>query len=754
MQTTRMVRSSKPVLAFVVAATMVVSGFFVPNVRAASTWIVDGTGTCTDPDFHCTTIQAAVTAATDGDTIEVAAGTYTEHVNVNKSLTLLGAQDGVDARTRPGTGETIVNGPGGSFTLAANNIVLDGFTVQDTILELPSGTGIKLSSAFSGYQILNNIIKNNIFGLYLHSSGTTQTVVRHNLIQANNNVGPANGNGIYSDQGAENILVDENKFTGNSGTSINFAAATSNITISDNEMVNDGAIYLEGASNVTISGNTVNGSNNHGIQLAGSDTNINITDNSITGIIDGWSAIRVSGSSNGVVNITGNTLNGNHTDPGSIWAAFDTYGINVTDPAATVEVHLNNLADNDIALQNDGGAPVDAERNWWGHASGPESTVYPGGTGSVVIGDVNFIPWCTDVTCTTFRGPANVTFTTPKIGTGSELPPSLNENLPTGSTARYGVLVNYAGPAIPPSGDDDPLFYWKLTINGPASFGVQELGWDDEPPFDGTSATESNEGYSFVNAGSNTFVASGSLFGLDENDIFENYDQVSVGNTLGEYQLHRTLMHNNETPADASDDYPFSNTFTQAIDVIPNTGSGGGGGGSGSTPTPTPVPGTTPTPSPTTSPTPTTTPQVAGAADVNIGALGLSEGNVISAGIDAYIVNQFGYKRLLLNPIIFGFYGHLGGFVNVKNVVTSILNSLTTSNLYRNCEAGTPQVYALEVTGEDSGVLHWVNMSAEQVLGGDANFFKKVFCINNNEFNWYPKGADYTSLSQIPLFSR
>src|SRR3990167_5207257 len=47
---------------------------------------------------------------------------------------------------------------------------------------------------------------------------------------------------------------------------------------------------------------------------------------------------------------------------------------------------------------------------------------------------------------------------------------------------------------------------------------------------------------------------------------------------------------------------------------------------------------------------------------------GLTEGNVISAAgsddPDVYIVNELGYKRLFLNPVIFGFYGHLGGFEN------------------------------------------------------------------------------------------
>ena len=51
---------------------------------------------------------------------------------------------------------------------------------------------------------------------------------------------------------------------------------------------------------------------------------------------------------------------------------------------------------------------------------------------------------------------------------------------------------------------------------------------------------------------------------------------------------------------------------------------------------------------------------------------GLKEGDTISAAgsddPDVYIVNDWGYKRLFLNPQIFNLYGHLGGFSAVKNV--------------------------------------------------------------------------------------
>jgi pectin methylesterase-like acyl-CoA thioesterase len=51
-------------------------------------------GLCSAPGTHYTTIGAAVTAATSGDTIRVCPGPYPEQVTINKSLTLLGIASG------------------------------------------------------------------------------------------------------------------------------------------------------------------------------------------------------------------------------------------------------------------------------------------------------------------------------------------------------------------------------------------------------------------------------------------------------------------------------------------------------------------------------------------------------------------------------------------------------------------------------------------------------------------------------------
>ena len=135
---------------------------------------------------------------------------------------------------------------------------------------------------------------------------------------------------------------------------------------------------------------------------------------------------------------------------------------------------------------------------------------------------------------------------------------------------------------------------------------------------------------------------------------------------------------------------------------------------------------------------------------------GLKEGDTISAAgssdPDVYIVNDWGYKRLFLNPQIFNLYGHLGGFASVKNVSAATRDAFVTSGLFR--VDGDEKVYGIETTGEDVASLHWVNTSGAQAVADDPNFFKKVFVINAAEFALYSVGSSYTSVNQVPAYTR
>jgi pectin methylesterase-like acyl-CoA thioesterase len=100
------------ILAFVLVFSLAAVVMPASPVMAADTWYVDddncpgGTGTAGDP--FCK-IQDAINAANSGDTIIVAAGTYSPSTNgetvpivINKSVTLKGSQADVDPRPSSG----------------------------------------------------------------------------------------------------------------------------------------------------------------------------------------------------------------------------------------------------------------------------------------------------------------------------------------------------------------------------------------------------------------------------------------------------------------------------------------------------------------------------------------------------------------------------------------------------------------------------------------------------------------------------
>ena len=126
-------------------------------------------------------IQDAISLAAEGATINLAAGVYTEQVDINKPVSLLGAEAGVDGRGRTGS-ETIiqpsVSSPDpndGDFIsvlyVDADNVTIDGLTLNGDNTSLTSGVNvngadvdaedaISMFDAHNGLHIRNNIIRN------------------------------------------------------------------------------------------------------------------------------------------------------------------------------------------------------------------------------------------------------------------------------------------------------------------------------------------------------------------------------------------------------------------------------------------------------------------------------------------------------------------------------------------------------------------------------------------------------------------
>jgi hypothetical protein len=357
------------------------------SAAAAADWYVDGAlgndgNSCTAPGVGnaCMTIQAAINKASSGDTINVAAGTYPElapgPLTVNKTLTLLGAQSGVDARGRVAA-ESIITDSQGTW-VTANNVVINGFTIQDSTNGGFTGFGILMGAGTTGTQVLNNIIQGNIAGIGLSNSGGAQGLIQRNQIQSNNQAGGASGTGIYTDQfvsggAVKNVLVEENAFIGNNNAGI--------------DMSNTDA--ANGVSNLEVSTNSFD-MNGRGLVLFNTHVS-KIHDNSITNsTLAGSAAIRIF-DNNSDLSILDNDLiiGAGHAIRSSVIIGLG--------PSSKVVIHENNIEDFALTgLTVDPGShtgTVDAECNWWNSSTGPANPNNPGGTGEEVVGDADFTPW-------------------------------------------------------------------------------------------------------------------------------------------------------------------------------------------------------------------------------------------------------------------------------------------------------------------------------------------------------------------------
>ncbi len=334
-------------------ASLMMIGTF--PARAAVTQAVDDDGmasltNCNAATPTHTTIQAGVNAAAAGDTVKVCPGTYTENVTVDKALILNGAKPGVNGtRVVNPAAESIVHSADPNqpiFMLTADGITLNGFLVEGN----SNNAGIQTNPAFSGYQILNNIVRDNVFGIYLHGSGAATTLVKRNLLDGNNRPGSSQGNGIYSDQGALGITVQANSFRNHINAGILFATAGTqqeSIIIQNNRSLNDNTfVALFDVQNAQVVANRTNddidGDDFGSTIFVGGDADGILIQRNVL-VNPGFAGIAVrdtlqifSGAAN--VNVVGNTVTG-----------AEGSGIDVTaDDFAAVSARNNTLRNNGV----------------------------------------------------------------------------------------------------------------------------------------------------------------------------------------------------------------------------------------------------------------------------------------------------------------------------------------------------------------------------------------------------------------------
>ena len=338
-------------------------------------------------------IQCAVDAASSGDTINVAAGTYdVPPILFDKSLTITGADPSekpllrLSENCRGSSGEQAgwfrIDG---AYNVNLSNLILDG---DDNSKKTCYAIGVR-NGATGTFQ--NNVIR-DIFMDGAHGCGISTRC---------------------------DITVQDNTFQNieRIGISVNMDATTLACLIKGNTIIGQGIGYemceygieVDFGGTATVEGNTVY--NYCGVASDGSESSAlyvnsyyygtyghskavvkdNVLYDSTTGLFIGNAYAGQEGDQTEVT-ATGNQINDNE------------YGIYI-EHAKSLTANNNNIAGNtEYGIFSEYGVLVDATNNWWGDASGPEDATAvpdacaltldnPAGLGDEVSECVDYSSW-------------------------------------------------------------------------------------------------------------------------------------------------------------------------------------------------------------------------------------------------------------------------------------------------------------------------------------------------------------------------
>jgi parallel beta-helix repeat protein len=219
--------------------------------------------TITVPDDY-PTIQGAINAANDGDTVLVYSGTYYETVITTKRLTLKGIDYPiVDAQRQSSP-----------ITITVANCVVDGFKVTQGLKSDGEGGITVVYYSGGGNVIKNNIAYNNTIGIYVQKTADNSIV---------------NNTAYFNDYAGIECWVEQNDYLANNTIFPNgyegiLLSSASHMTVEGNLVYSnapEAGIMLDGCDDSLVSRNIIF-ENNFGIDIDYSGSGNVIIENNVT----------------------------------------------------------------------------------------------------------------------------------------------------------------------------------------------------------------------------------------------------------------------------------------------------------------------------------------------------------------------------------------------------------------------------------------------------------------------------------------
>lgn len=292
--------------------------------QGGTTYFVNATtgsdsNTCLATNAACLTITEAISKATSGDTIEIAAGTYTENILVEKALTLHGA----------GAETTIIDGGGVDRVLYVSTetvIVSDiGLTNGNAPAGFEYGGGVMNFSnlTLQRVRVFSNTAGIGGGGIASRGGSSTLLLVQSNVIS---NHSSGNAGGVYSSNDST-VTISDTVISGNTASEFGGGFSTNSTTPTT-------------INHSTIQNNQANfggGISNSGLLIIEKST---IAENSAVGNAGG-----IYQDISGILTATNVTVSGNH--------AGSNYG-GVLNTSGSMAIFFSTIANN--SRQNTAGA--------------------------------------------------------------------------------------------------------------------------------------------------------------------------------------------------------------------------------------------------------------------------------------------------------------------------------------------------------------------------------------------------------------